>query len=281
MNTNQSWIKYLAIAFGLVLALGIISSIVNGGVAIMRGFGLIDNRIQISEQSGDNFQQDFNGELEAVFINFNAGSVTLKTGNAFKVEGSNIPASLTATLDDGELVIEDYGNTNIIPNLIGKNHVPDIIVTIPSDTHLKKLELEVGAGRAELSQIIADDLTIKQGAGEIVADQLQANSGKLNGGAGAVHFTDVQLNDFEIKGGVGLIDIQGIITGDLEIKCGVGQTSLDVDASVNDYFITADQGIGPITLNGQNISETGTGSKSAPHRIDIDGGVGPVKMTFK
>ena len=281
MNTNQSWIKYLAIAFGLVLALGIISSIVNGGVAIMRGFGLIDNRIQISEQSGDNFQQDFNGELEAVFINFNAGSVTLKTGNAFKVEGSNIPASLTATLDDGELVIEDYGNTNIIPNLIGKNHVPDIIVTIPSDTHLKKLELEVGAGRAELSQIIADDLTIKQGAGEIVADQLQANSGKLNGGAGAVHFTDVQLNDFEIKGGVGLIDIQGIITGDLEIKCGVGQTSLDVDASVNDYFITADQGIGPITINGQNISETGTGSKSAPHRIDIDGGVGPVKMTFK
>jgi len=281
MNTNQSWIKYLAIAFGLVLALGIISSIVNGGVAIMRGFGLIDNRIPISEQSGDTFQQDFNGELEAVFINFNAGSITLKTGNAFKVEGSNIPASLTATLDDGKLVIEDYGNTNIIPNLIGKNHVPDLIVTIPSDTHLKKLELEVGAGRAELSQIIADDLTIKQGAGEIVADQLQANSGKLNGGAGAVHFTDVQLNDFEIKGGVGLIDIQGIITGDLEIKCGVGQTSLDVNASVNDYFITADQGIGPITLNGQNISETGTGSKSAPHRIDIDGGVGPVKMTFK
>jgi DUF4097 and DUF4098 domain-containing protein YvlB len=281
MNTNQSWIKYLAIAFGLVLALGIISSIVNGGVAIMRGFGLIENRIQISEQGGDTFQQDFNGELEAVFINFNAGSLTLKTGNAFKVEGSNIPSSLTATLDDGELVIKDFGNTNIIPNLIGKNHVPDLVITIPSDTHLKKLELEVGAGRAELSQIITDELTIKQGAGEIVSDQLQANSGKLNGGAGAVHFTDVQLNDFEIKGGVGLIDIQGIITGDLEIKCGVGQTSLDVDASVNDYFITADQGIGPITLNGQNISETGTGSKSAPHRIDIDGGVGPVKMTFK
>ena len=42
MNTNQNWIKYLAIAFGLVLALGIISSIINGGVAIMRGFGLID-----------------------------------------------------------------------------------------------------------------------------------------------------------------------------------------------------------------------------------------------
>ncbi|HAZ05919.1 MAG TPA: hypothetical protein DCY58_06220, partial [Acetobacterium sp.] len=124
-------------------------------------------------------------------------------------------------------------------------------------------------------------LILKQGAGEIVADQLQADSGKLNGGAGAVHFTDVQLNDFAIKGGVGLIDIQGLVTGDLEIDCGVGQTSLDINASVNDYFITADQGIGPITINGQNLSETGTGSKSAPHHIDIDGGVGPVNLTFK
>ncbi|OFV72467.1 hypothetical protein [Acetobacterium wieringae] len=44
MNTNHTWIKYLAIAFGLVLALGIISSIVNGGVALLRGFGFIDNR---------------------------------------------------------------------------------------------------------------------------------------------------------------------------------------------------------------------------------------------
>ena len=50
MNTNQSWIKYLAIAFGLVLALGIISSIVNGGVAIMRGFGLIEDRKQVIQQ---------------------------------------------------------------------------------------------------------------------------------------------------------------------------------------------------------------------------------------
>ena len=143
------------------------------------------------------------------------------------------------------------------------------------------MELEIGAGNGKLSQIITDELTIKQGAGEIIADQLQANSGKLNGGAGAVHFTAVQLNDFEIKGGVGVINIQGIVTGDTEIDCGVGQTTLDINASVDDYFITADQGLGPITINGRSISETGNGTKSAPHHIDIDGGVGPVIMSFK
>lgn len=281
MKTNQSWIKYLAIAFGLVLALGIIASIVNGGVAIMRGFGLIENSTTINEQGGDDFRQNFTGSLEAVFINFNAGNITLQSGDAFGVEGTNIPKGLSATLVNGKLVIEDKKSTNVLPSLIGKDRMPDLVVTIPWDTTLKKLEFEIGAGRGELSQLITDELTIKQGAGEIIANQLQANSGKLSGGAGAVHFTDVQLNDFKINGGVGLIDIQGIVTGDLEIDCGVGQTSLDINASVNDYFITADQGIGPITINGQSISETGTGSKSAPHQIDIDGGVGPVFMTFK
>lgn len=281
MNTNHTWIKYLAIAFGLVLALGIISSIVNGGVALLRGFGFIDNRPPITEQNSHSFKQDFSGKLESVLIKFDAGSITLQSGDTFQVEGTNIPASLTATLDNSKLVIEDQENTNILPNLIGKDKAPNLVVTIPRDTHLKKMELEIGAGRGELLEIITDELILKQGAGEIVVDQLQADSGKLNGGAGAVHFTDVQLNDFAIKGGVGLIDIQGLVTGDLEIDCGVGQTSLDINASVNDYFITADQGIGPITINGQNLSETGTGSKSAPHHIDIDGGVGPVNLTFK
>ncbi|WP_084633409.1 DUF4097 family beta strand repeat-containing protein [Acetobacterium wieringae] len=235
----------------------------------------------MTEQNSHSFKQDFSGKLESVLIKFDAGSITLQSGDTFQVEGTNIPASLTATLNNSKLVIEDQENTNILPNLIGKDKAPNLVVTIPRDTHLKKMELEIGAGRGELLEIITDELILKQGAGEIVADQLQADSGKLNGGAGAVHFTDVQLNDFAIKGGVGLIDIQGLVTGDLEIDCGVGQTSLDINASVNDYFITADQGIGPITINGQNLSETGTGSKSAPHHIDIDGGVGPVNLTFK
>lgn len=130
---------------------------------------------------------------------------------------------------------------------------------------MKELELsEVGAGTGKLSQIVTDELTIKQGAGEIIADQIQAKSGKLSGGAGAVHFTAAQLNDFEIRSGVGVINIQGIVTGDTEIDCGVGQTTLDINASVDDYLSPLIQGLGPITINGRSISETGNGTKSTP-----------------
>lgn len=281
MNTNQSWVKYVAIAFGLVLALGIISSIVNGGLAIMKGFGLIEDEVRIVQLGNDTFSQEFSGDLESVYINFNAGSVSLQSGDEFKVEGSNVSSGLTAKFEDGELIIEDKQNSNFLSNLFGLDTVPTLVITIPKETKLQKLDLELGAGRGELSQITADELIIKQGAGEIVANKLQANSGQLKGGAGAVQFSDVSLNNFEINGGVGLINVQGTITGDLEIKCGVGQTILDVNGSVDDYFITVDQGVGPITVNGRDIPENGIGSKSAPNLIDIDGGIGPVNITFK
>lgn len=280
MNTNQSWIKYLAIAFGLVLALGIISTIVNGGLTIMKGFGLIENEVQLVDQGKNSFSQKYTGDLKSVYINFNVGSVTLQSGDVFQVEGTNISSNLTAELDNGQLVIEDKQNSNFLSNLFGPDKVPTLVVTIPKNTQLQKLDLELGAGRGELSQISTNELNLKQGAGEIVAKQLKANSGQLKGGAGAVDFSDVSLNNFEIKGGVGLINIQGIMTGDMGIKCGVGQTSLDINGNIDDYFITADQGVGSITINGQGIPENGIGSKSAPNRFDINGGVGPVSMTF-
>lgn len=280
MNTNLGWIKYVAIAFGLVLALGIISSIVNGGVYVLKGLGLIENEIRLDENGQGTFSQEYSENLESVSINFKTGDLTLQTGNEFKVEGSNISSNLTAKMEKGELVIIDTNNPNFFSNIFKKNSVPTLIVTIPEGTKLKNLELELGAGRGEINGIVTEDLTIKQGAGEIKATNLQALSGKLKGGAGAVHFSDATLNNFDVDSGVGLIDIQGIITGEMNIKCGVGQTSLEVSGNVDDYYITADQGLGPITINGLGILENGTGAKSAPNRIDVDGGVGPVTIVF-
>lgn len=280
MKTNHGWIKYVAIAFGLVLALGIISTIVNGGVYVLKGLGLIENELQLSENRNGTYSQEYTGNLESVSINFNAGNLTLQTGNQFKVEGSNISSSLTAKMEKGELVIEDKNKTNFLSNIFKPNDVPALIVTIPEGTQLKNLYLELGAGRGEINGIVTEDLTINQGAGEIIATKLKAASGKLEGGAGAVHFSDVNLNNYDVDCGVGLIEIQGIITGEMNINCGVGQTNLDITGNVNDYYITADQGIGPITINGLNILENGTGAKSALNRIDIDGGVGPVTIVF-
>ena len=184
-------------------------------------------------------------------------------------------------MENGELVIEEKGVRNLLSNLFHQNETPTLVVTVPENTKLKNVDLELGAGRGEIKNIVTDHLIITQGAGEIVATHVQTNSGKLKGGAGAVSFSDATLKDFDIEGGVGLIEMQGVITGEMKLDCGVGQTNLTIFGNAADYFIDAEQGLGPITVNGSGISENGTGSKSAGNAIDIDGGIGPVNIVIQ
>ncbi len=277
MKNSNNWIKYLAIAFGLVLSLGIISLIVNGGISVIRSFGLIVTETQQTKQQTTPYIQLYTGDLDAVYVNLNSGNVTLQTGDVFKVEGSNLPKNLDVTFEQGKLSIED---DHFLFNFIHPSQKPHLSITIPEDTSLKILELDLEAGQGNLSRISAQKLIIKQGAGEIVANNLKADSGQLEGGAGAVHFSDVQLHDFDIDGGVGLIDVQGIISGNMKLNCGIGQTKLAISGTVDDYYINADPGLGTITVNDRKISENGVGSKSAPNYIDIDGGIGMVNLTI-
>ncbi|MBC3796218.1 DUF4097 family beta strand repeat-containing protein [Acetobacterium tundrae] len=280
MKSNFGWVKYLAIAFGLVLALGIISSLVHGGIYVLTGLGLIENKTQLIENEAGSYSQEYTGSLSSISIVYNVGSLILQTSDEFKVEGTNLSSDLTAKMEDGKLIIQEKGPDNLLSSLFDQNNAPNLVVTIPKSSKLESVDLELGAGRGEINGITTDNLSISQGAGEITATDVQANAGELKGGAGSVNFSNVALKDFDIDGGVGLIKIQGAITGKMKIDCGVGQTSLNISGNPDDYFINADQGLGAITINGQKIPEKGTGSKTASNRIDINGGVGPVNIVF-
>ncbi|MBC3889842.1 DUF4097 family beta strand repeat protein [Acetobacterium paludosum] len=280
MKSNFGWVKYLAIAFGLVLALGIISSLVHGGIYVLTGLGLIENKTQLIENEAGSYSQEYTGSLNSISVVYNVGSLILQSGDEFKVEGTNLSSDLTAKMEDGKLIIQEKGPNNLLASLFDQNNAPNLVVTIPKSSKLESVDLELGAGRGEINGITTDNLSISQGAGEITATDVQANAGELKGGAGSVNFSNVALKDFDIDGGVGLIKIQGAITGKMKIDCGVGQTSLNISGNPDDYFINADQGLGPITINGLKIQEKGPGSKTAPNRIDINGGVGPVNIVF-
>lgn len=280
MKTSHSWFKYFAIAFGLVVALGIISIIINGGVFVINSLGLLSNKSISQPDTTGSYNKEYTETLENMTINFNAGNLTIQSGDKFTIGGTGFSSGLSIKVANGTLVIEDKENTNIFNNLFHQNNVPGLVITVPKSTVLNLVDLEIGAGRGEITDISAKELNIKQGVGELVASGIQADSGNLSGGAGAVSFDKVKLNNFDIQSGVGLVKITGQLTGKLKLDCGVGQTILNINGDLNDYFINADQGLGPITVNGLGIAENGTGSKTAANSLEINGGVGPVEINF-
>jgi len=280
MKTNNHWIKYFGIAFGLIIALGLISMIVNGGILVLSSLGLMQNNMLTQQSITKDFNQEYSEKIENMDINFNAGNLIVQSGDKFMVGGSGLSSGLKIQVENDTLVIEDQGNVNLFGNMFRKNKAPTLVITIPKDTILNRVDLEMGAGRGEINGISAKELNLTQGAGELVAANVQAQSGKLSGGAGAVSFTSVKLHNFDIESGVGLVEIQGQLTGDFKLDCGVGQTILNINGNSQDYFIDADQGLGPITVDGNKLSENGTGPKTAPNTLEVNGGVGAVEINF-
>ncbi|HEY5556546.1 DUF4097 family beta strand repeat-containing protein [Acetobacterium sp.] len=280
MKSNQSWIKYFGIALGLVLALGIISMIVNGGIFVINSLGLVDNKSITHNDSSGSFNKEYSESLENMKINFNAGDLTIQSGDKFTIGGSGLTSDLSIKVTNGTLIIEDSKNFNFFGNLFGQTKARSLVITIPKGIILNGVDLEIGAGRGEITDLAAREINITQGAGELAASNIQADSGSLSGGAGAVNFENVKLNNFDIKSGVGLVKIAGQLTGKFKLDCGVGQTILNINGNPQDYFINADQGLGPITVNGLGISENGTGPRTASNSLDINGGVGSVEINF-
>lgn len=71
----------------------------------------------------------------------------------------------------------------------------------------------------------------------------------------------------------------GKLTGKSEIDSGVGAINIDIMNNKEDYTIDVSKGIGNVTLDGQKLEMDrvyGTGE----NYLDIDGGVGEIKIEF-
>ena len=77
--------------------------------------------------------------------------------------------------------------------------------------------------------------------------------------------------------GIGKFELASNLTGRNDIDAGVGKLDLNLLDSIENYSIKADKGIGSITINRKEVSDSmqyGNGDTI----IDIDGGVGSIEI---
>ena len=126
----------------------------------------------------------------------------------------------------------------------------------------KNLDLELGAGKVDINQLI------------VLKDT------EIEGGAGKITIKDGDIHNLDLEMGIGSLSLTSKLTGNNHIDAGVGEINLNLLGTMNDYNISLDKGIGSATLAGNSMDDNtqyGTGS----NKIDIDGGVGSISIDFK
>ena len=275
MTTAQKIIKYLATAFAVFLIVTIISAILSGGYALLSALGLIHSNKDIVTEDlkviSSEVKEGSTLKLDLAFTN-----LEIKMGESFRVETNN--SKITFTNDNGSVKIKEE-----TPNWLNNNKkASDLIIYIPEDMiALDEAKIETGAGNINIEKLNTQGLYLELGAGDVhIENVLVTQESKIDGGVGRTELKSCEINNLKANLGMGEFVFSGKLTGKSEIDSGVGAIKIDLLDNADNYTIDVSKGIGNVTLDGQKLEMDrvyGTGN----NYLDIDGGIGKIKIDFK
>ena len=272
MKKAQKIIKYLAIAFGLYLAINIIGWIIFGATLLL-GIDLgLDAISEGKTVKTIDYTETFS-DVEKLDIQINAANFEIKVGEELKVELINISENAKVKLEDKTLKIKDAKlgwNINL-------KETPTVILYIPGNMKLSEAKIEMGAGTTDIEYLNTEKLDLRLGAGQVKINNCTATQSDIECGAGKVEIKNANLQNLELNTGIGEFTYHGYILGNSKIECGIGKLILDLQGGKDSYFINADHGIGRITINGEKLQDNKTVG-SGENKIKIDGGIGEIQI---
>lgn len=272
MKQAQKIIKYVAIAFGLYLAVNIIGGVIFGFTLLLGidlGADAIFNNNQELVKYGETFL-----DVEKLDIEINFADFDIKIGDTLSVEGQ-IHDDFKIKVENKTLKIEDVNRKWIF----NSNSAAKLILYVPEDFKFDKAEIEIGAGTTNIEKLNAIDLDLNLGAGTAKIQNCSADKSDIECGAGKVAIENSSLKNLKLEAGVGELYYNGEILGNSTVECGIGKLTLDLQGGEELYSIEAEHGIGEIRLNGEKIEKNQT-KGSGENRIKVEGGIGEIQINM-
>lgn len=273
MSIGQKVIKYLAIAFAIALIVGIITTIV-------RVVSSIPLTLKIGKNNNDSnniieTSSDFENENVAFLdIDIAYSNLTIRKGESLKVESSN--KNIQCKQDKQKIEIKERES-----NWFNNTKKEELIVYVPENIQFDKVNINTGVGKVNIEILNTKVLKMDLGAGETSIQNINiTESAKIDTGAGKVNIKEAKINDLRCDLGIGATEISAKLLGNTRIGTGVGSLKLDVLGKKEEYETKVNKGLGNVTIDGEKISDNevvGNGE----NKIDIDGGVGEIKINFR
>jgi len=266
MSTAQKVIKYLAIALAISIIVGIF-------MGIYQAIGLIGGALtNRSGRDGLNISK-YPDSANILSIDIGASKLKIVEGENLKVESDN--KYITSSQEYNKLSVNEKRHS-----IFDQREPKEVIVYVPKDMIFDKVYIANGAGTIHIENIIAREIELELGAGKLEIDKITTyNKTEIEGGAGEVMIRDADLSNLDLDVGVGKFTLNASLKGKTEIDAGIGELNVNLLDSDENYRIYAESGIGNIKIAGHSVKNEsiyGNGN----NRIDIEGGIGSINITF-
>lgn len=268
MKGFQKLVKYAAIAFGLYLAISIIGALIGVIVGVTSGVEVLkelsgNENVELVDETR-NFD-----ELSGLNLNISSSNLTIKAeGDSYRMEAHNIPK--TTKIECKNDVLE-------IKNVKKLKSESSITIYVPENAKLSRINLDMGAGNVEISNIESANIDFSFGAGNVNIKNLKSENPTIEGGAGQINFENTELTNAKLSAEVGKVIYSGQLNGESRIECGVGEVEMNLEGGIDNYSIKVQKGIGNIKINKESVNNDST-TGNGQNKIYIDGGVGDIDI---
>lgn len=266
MTTFQKVIRYLAMAFAIFLAVSIIGGVL-GAVGLFGGF-FEDNAVLENAKT-----YAVSDDITQLDIEIAAADFTIKKADSFSVE-SNLK-NLKVEGKNGKLIIKETKKSFVTYTNAS------LVLYVPANANFEKVEIETGAGRFTVDELVSKEIKLELGAGEVIISSIAAaKKAEIEGGAGKITVDGGTLHNLDLDMGVGKLNLTASVTGNSSFDLGIGETNIVLLGNKDNYTIKAEKGIGNITIEGKSVSNF-EGLGDGDNRINISGGIGSINLEFK
>lgn len=272
MTSAQKIIKYLALCLATFLIFLIISSLLGVFYSVSKILDIQkDNEVTMDKMSTVNFKTD---DISSLDINLLFTNLIIKQGNNLHVETNNEKVHFDE--ENNSLKIKEDSR-----NWLSQNNKGDLILYLPKNSQFKTVEIQVGAGKIQIENLVTDFLSLELGAGETSIQRLNVSENcKIESGAGKVSLLDGRIKNLDLDLGVGKFELTSSLLGSNKINAGIGSLELNLLGNKKDYLIKADKGIGTIHADEAVVSDDST-IGTGENTIKIDGGIGNIDVSFR
>lgn len=280
MNQAQRIIKYVALAFGIFLAINIICGITFGFLGII-GVSFMSDKVFSDNSNVEYIDNTYNitDDIHELKVSLSISEFEIRTGDTFKVEVSNASNKFELSTDNGVLRIKDKEITVGIFNW--GNKASKIVMYIPEGTTFDKVDISTGVGLTEIEYLNAKDMRLDLGVGSFSANDVIATStSAIKGGVGRVVINNGELKNLNLDAGVGEVSAKVALEGNSKVDCGIGKINLTLIGNSSDYKINTKTGIGSVYLNGNKASDNGVYG-NGENLLRVDGGIGSVEIRIE
>ena len=266
MMNFQKIVKYFAIVLSFALIAGIAAGVISGVSVLAK---LTD--LTTSDGKVDNVQEE---TIKKIRIKLFRTDLIIVEGESFNAETDNDDVTVKEVF--GTLVVEE--NSKSIVDSIKKSK---LVLTVPEGYALEQIKITTGAGKFSAEVLNAEKIDLNFGAGEVGIDKiLSGEKTEITGGAGKVEIRDGKTNDLDLDMGMGKLYYRAEITGSSELDCGMGGMELILLGGEENYSVDLDKGLGLASINGICYDD-GIDYGDGENKLDINGGVGEIKVSFE